>query len=180
MTLRRMLGLAAIAIAVALPAAAGPGEAGPGRAASKPVQIDLAGIDYVVLVWYRRDQPLETFKHQTYDVRKGEYRPEVDAWLRLMHDKHPSYVVHVRRVILARERGATEKLKVGSVIYGELLMAAAEAGVVPGAPMPIGPVAGPARTPGVNRTSSLPQTDRSFLDSSSTPGIPVYPRTRPP
>jgi hypothetical protein len=27
--------------------------------------------DYKVVVWYRRDRPLETFKYEVYDVRKG-------------------------------------------------------------------------------------------------------------
>ena len=47
--------------------------------------------------------------------------------------KYPSYVVLVRTVDLSRERGQTEKLKVGSVIYRELLVAAAESGVILGA-----------------------------------------------
>ena len=41
--------------------------------------------------------------------------------------------------MLDRVRGATEKLKVGSVIHRELLIAAAQSGVVLGAPLRIGP-----------------------------------------
>jgi hypothetical protein len=128
-----------ITIAATGAAGAGPGEAGRGPRPSGEKRPDLAGVDYVVLIWYRRDDPLGTFQHQIYDVRKEEYTPAVDDWLEEMREKHPRYVVRVHRVDLDRERGATEKLKVGSVIHRELLVAAAQSGVVLGAPMRIGP-----------------------------------------
>jgi hypothetical protein len=90
-------------------------------------------VDYKVVVWYRQDRPLETFKYQTYDVRKGEYTPAVDAWLELMRTKHPAYVVMVRDVDLGREKGETESLKVGSVVMRELTAAASLEGIVVGA-----------------------------------------------
>jgi hypothetical protein len=134
-----MLGAAIVLAALPCPAHAGPGEAGRGRRTVGATGPRLAGADYVVLVWYRGDDALGTFQHQTYDVRKGEYIAAVDDWLREMRKKHPRYVVRVLPVDLDRERGATEQLKVGSVIHRELLLAAARAGVVLGAPMRIGP-----------------------------------------
>lgn len=129
--------LAAFAIAAPpRPASAGPGEAGRGLNPKGPHQ---AGADYMVVIWYRDDDALGTFQHQTYDVRKGEYTPAVDDWIAMMRAKYPRYEVRVLPVDLARERGATEKLKVGSVIQRELLVAAARSGVVLGAPMQISP-----------------------------------------
>ena len=90
--------------------------------------------DFRVVVWYRRDQPLDTFKYQAYDQRKGEYTPAVDDWITLLRTKYPAYQVRVRDVFLDREKGATEALKVGSVIHEELLGAAAFQGVFLGTP----------------------------------------------
>jgi hypothetical protein len=136
---------AAIAIAAMPgPAAAGPGEAAQGHRAADAAGLDLTGVDYVVLVWYRRVDALGTFQYQTYDARKGEYTAAVDQWIEQMRRKYPRYVVRVLPVDLDRERGATEQLKVGSVIHRELLMAAAESGVVLGAPLRLGP--GPSAT----------------------------------
>src|SRR5690242_16769928 len=91
-----------------------------------------ARIDFKVVTWFRRDEPLATFKYQIYDVRKGEYTPAVDAWLELMRTKHPAYEVTVRNVDLAREKGQTEMLKVGSVIKRELAAVAGLEGVFVG------------------------------------------------
>jgi hypothetical protein len=170
------------AIADADAAEAGPGEAAGGRKSAGAKATTLAGADHVVLIWYRRDQPLETFQYQTYDVRKGEYTPAVDDWIALMQAKHPRYLVLVRKVDLARERGETDKLRIGSVIHRELLIAAAEAGVFLDAPIQLGPgpFAGQNQASSVNRMPAGPRTDRSFLNSPSTPSIPVYPRTRAP
>src|SRR5262249_54571446 len=70
-------------------AGAGPGEAGRGPRSAVEGRPDLAGIDYVVLIWYRRDDPLGTFQYQSYDVRTGEYTPAVDDWLKEMREKYP-------------------------------------------------------------------------------------------
>lgn len=128
--------LAALAIAGPGPVDAGPGEAGRGRKTTGP---HPAGADYVVVIWYRGDDALGTFQHQIYDVRRGEYTPAVEDWLVMMRTKYPRYVARALPVDLARERGATEKLKVGSVIRRELLVAAARSGVIVGGPMRIGP-----------------------------------------
>ena len=63
-----------LAIVVTSPAVAfGPGEAAGGRRPAPTIKAFPKGTDFVVLVWYRRDDPLGTFEHQFYDVRKGEY-----------------------------------------------------------------------------------------------------------
>jgi hypothetical protein len=162
---------------------AGPGEAGRGHAMARATGRDLRGVDFVVLIWYREDRPLETFQHQTYDVRKGEYTVAVDDWLMEMREKHPRYVVRVLEVDLDRERGATEQLRVGSVIHRELLAAAAQSGVMLGAPLRLSP--GPSAVRGqATRASPLAMPggrDRSFLNSSP-PTFPVpmpYPRPHP-
>jgi hypothetical protein len=164
-----------LAIATALPALAfGPGEAA-GSPRPRPPRAD-----FMVLIWYRRDDPLGTFQQQVYDVRKGEYTPAVEEWVESMRAKYPSYLVLVRPVDLGRERGETEKLKVGSVIHRELMVAAASAGVFLAAPVNIGPgsIAGQRQTP---RLSQMPAPDRSFLSNGPNGlNIPVYPRTRTP
>jgi hypothetical protein len=175
--------MAAIMSAATGAAEAGPGEAGRGPRPAAAPGLDLKGVDYVVLIWYRRDDPLGTFQHQTYDVREGQYTPAVDAWLREMRERHPRYVVRVHRVDLDRERGATEQLKVGSVIHRELLLTAAQAGIVVGAPMPIGPglSAAQGRAPRTFQPAMPGANDRSYLNPSP-PSFPVpmpYPRPHP-
>jgi len=116
-----------LAIACSTTDASGPQANPPGRPGATP-----GHTDFKVVVWYRRDRPLDTFKYQVYDVRKSQYTPAVDAWLQLLRTKYPAYDVTIREVDLAREQGETESLKVGSVIKRELLAAAAREGIVIG------------------------------------------------
>ena len=116
------------------------------------------------MVWYRRDRPLETFKYQVYDVRKGQYTPAVDAWIQLLRTKYPAYDVTIREVDLAREQGETESLEVGSVIKRELMAAAALEGIVIGDTVPglqvrtIAPRTGLSAAPGmIGRPAPLAQ-----------------------
>jgi hypothetical protein len=181
-TVKRAVLAMMLTTTIATAAGPGPGEAGRGHRSAAATGPNLVGADYVVLIWYGQDRPLETFQYQIYDVRKGEYTAAVDDWIKAVREKYPGYLVRVLPVDLARERGATEKLKVGSVIHRELLMAAAQSGVFLGAPLQIGPgpLTSQRQAPSVNRMPALPQPDRSFLNSSPTPSIPVYPRTRVP
>ncbi len=87
-----------------------------------------------------------------------------------------------------RERGATESLKVGSVIQRELMIAAGMAGIVVGGGLKPGLGPGPglsATTPGAARSAPrptrLPGTDTSFLNPNPTLfPVPVpYPRLPP-
>jgi hypothetical protein len=152
---------------------------GPGEAAGSP-RPGPTRADFIVLIWYRRDDPLGTFQHQTYDVRKGQYTRDVDDWVRDARANHPSYTVRVRPVDLSRERGETEKLRVGSVIYRDLLSVAAGSGVMLEAPVNIGagPYAGQGQT---SRSYQMPTPGRDVLDPGpNNLNIPVYPRTRTP
>lgn len=153
-------------------------------AAAPAPAVELAGADFVVLVWYREDNALETFKYQVYDVRTGEYTPAVDAWVAMMRRKYPGYVVRVRRVVLAKEKGATEKLKVGSVIQRELLGAAAMAGIIVGEPLQPGPGPSSPSRPAA-RTNHWPespgaggQTNLNPVEHGSPFPVP-YPRPHP-
>jgi hypothetical protein len=171
-----MLGLIGLLLLAAAPEPAAGFGRGPGEAAGRPraVRRPPGRADFVVLVWYRRDDPLGTFKYEVYDVRKGEYTAAVADWIREIRTKYPAYLVLERPVDLSRQAGATEALKVGSVIHRELLVAAAGSGVFLGEPLKIGP--GPSPGPRINPSPPL-GGDRSFLNPPPTaPYYPVYPR----
>jgi hypothetical protein len=178
-----------VLLVLVLPAAPAAPEFGPGEAAGGPrpgqTGEPRAGrTDFIVLVWYRRHEPLVTFQYQVYDVRKGEYTAAVDAWIQDVRARYPAYLVLVRTVDLAITPGGTESLKVGSVIHRELMIAAARSGVVLGGPLEIRPGPsqsgrGPSRP--ANRLPGSIGGDRSFLNPSP-PSFPVpmlYPRPHP-
>ena len=173
-----------LAIACSTAGAIGPQANPPGRPAAMP-----GHSDFKVVLLYRRDRPLDTFKYQVYDLRKRQYTPAVDAWVELLRTKYPAYDVTIREVDLAREQGETESLKVGSVIKRELLAAAAREGIVigygvPGFQLPtIAPKTGLA-APARIRQPALQGTalDRSsYLNppGSTFPFPMPYPRPHP-
>jgi hypothetical protein len=169
---------------LAIPSGSAAMEFGPGEAAGGSQRVSAGATDFKVLVWYRRDDALGTFKYQVYDVRKGEYSAAVEAWIKDIPAKYPAYIVLVREVDLKREKGETEKLKVGSVIKRELVMAAALSGIIVGEGLRTSPGSlylGPSQAPSVRHSTGLPQVDRSFLNPSPTPfPVPVpYPRPHP-
>ena len=94
-------------------------ELGPGEAAARsdpPLSGSAPGYahaDFKVLVWYRRADPLATFKYQVYDLRKGEFTPAVVAWIKTVNAKYPTYTAFTRDVDLSAENGKTDALKVG-------------------------------------------------------------------
>ena len=181
--IRRCIGLVLALLDVVPASGFGPGEAARGPRTGQTTKPLPSRADFAVLVWYRRDNPLETFQYQIYDVRTGEYTEVVDHWVREIRTKYPAYLVLVRPVDLSREAGQTEKLKVGSVIHRELLVAAAASGVVLGEPLNLspGPSAGQGQAPRVNRPSSPFGGDRSYLNPRP-PSFPVplpYPRPHP-
>jgi hypothetical protein len=146
--------------------------------------------DFKVLVWYRRDDPLGTFKYEVYDVRKAEYTNAVDHWVSKIEKSYPAYFVVVRGVDLKRERGETEQLKVGSVIKRELMVAAAMSGVFLGGGPSLGfqsaPETSRAQRPAtsvgsLNRPLGSAGIDRSYLNPPPTPfPVPIpYPRPHP-
>jgi hypothetical protein len=163
----------------------------PARPASS-VPTSAARTDFKVITWFRRDQPLATFKYQIYDIRKGEYTPAVDAWLELMRTKHPAYQVTVRNVDLVREKGQTEMLKVGSVVKRELAAVAGlegvfvDGGIAAGLGRPPTITAGPGASTAVQwmfRPGPLgPRIDRSLYANPPSSGFPFpvpYPRPHP-
>ena len=64
---------------------------GPGEAAARCAFASAAGqsVDFKVVVWYRKSDPLGTFKYEIYDVRKGEYTPKVDEWVKDVQNEIP-------------------------------------------------------------------------------------------
>ena len=63
-------------------------------------------------------------------TRRTNDKSSFDAWINEMRTKYPAYIVSVHDVDLKTERGATESLKVGSVIQRDLTIAASLAGIV--------------------------------------------------
>ncbi len=111
--------------------------------------------DFKVVVWYRLDRPLDTFKYQVYDLRKGQYTAAVDAWIELMRTKYPGYYLAIRDVRLGHEQGDTEMLKVGAVVKRELMAVAALEGVVVGYGVPR------YQVPTISPSNYPPHTDES-------------------
>ncbi len=157
---------------------AGPGEAGRGRRSSRTTDPFLAHADYVVVVWYRLDDPLDTFRYQSYNVQKREYTPAVDAWLDLLHQRFPHYEARALPVVLDLEKGATEKIKVGSVIRRELLLAAARSGVILGGPFSTRPSLD-TQTFRPFPSSKLPETPGAGGSTSINPVTPPMPFPMP-
>lgn len=165
---------------------------GPARADGEGEGSPAAKVDYKVVVWYRKSDPIDTFEYQTYDVRKNEYTPAVDEWVEMMRTRYPNYEVVVRDVDISRETGPTETRKVGSVIYRELLSAAAAQGVFVGPEAPPlnlpklperpkfldAPILSPGPYPGYGYSPILPM----FYQNPLPAGFPVpmpYPRPHP-
>jgi hypothetical protein len=160
----------------------GPGEAAGGARVGQASKPAPRRTDFVVLVWYRRKDPLGTFQYQVYDVRKGEYTDAVDAWVQDISTNYPAYLVLVRPVDLSREAGQTEQLKVGSVIHRELLIAAAASGVFVGQSLSISPGPSYSSPRPATPVSRMPAPDRSFLNPAPAGQYPVpvpYPRLPP-
>jgi hypothetical protein len=125
-----IVGLALLGLAFSR--AEGLAEVGPGEAsaARRSVPGPARNAEFKVLVWYHQNDPLGTFKCEIYDLRREQNIAGIDAWVKEMRAKFPLYVVSATDVDLKRAEGATEALKVGSVIKRELMIAAARAGVV--------------------------------------------------
>jgi hypothetical protein len=182
---------ALIVLVLAIPAAAtaadfGPGEAAAGAPAPRSTQPAQPGADFRVLVWYHRKDPLGTFKYEVYDLRQGQNTAAIDAWVDEVRAKYPAYVLQVRDLRLERLQGATESLKVGSVIKRELMVAAGMAGIDSGGeprlirnPGSGTSLAAPSfstrDTAQTNQRPPGPQIDRSYLNSNPT----LYPRPVP-
>jgi len=174
-----------LAIASSTAGASGPQANPPGRPAATS-----GHTEFKVVVWFRRDRPLDTFNYQVYDLRKGQYTAAVDAWVELLHTKYTAYDVKIHEVDLASEEGETESLKVGSVIKRELMAAAAREGVVVGYGVSgfqvrtIAPRTGLPAAPGmIGRPAPLGASFRGSNELNPPgPSFPVpvpYPRPHP-
>jgi hypothetical protein len=181
-----------LVIPLAAPATgAGPGEAAAGADAPTAVRQSTRNAEFKVLVWYRLADPLGTFKYEVYDLRKGQNTAPIDAWINEVRTKYPAYIVLARDVDLKREQGATDSLKVGSVIRRELAIAAAMAGIDGGGGWAPGARQGPgmsslAPSSGLSPARRLSPpgsggSSKSYLNPSP-PLFPVplpYPRPHP-
>src|SRR5512135_165592 len=89
--------------------------AGPARAAAAPPP---GPPDLRIAFWFRRNDPLNTFQFQAYDIRKGEYNPAVvEAWLTRIRRDFPAYKAYVKDVRLAP--GEEARRKVAATIIDE-------------------------------------------------------------
>jgi hypothetical protein len=173
-----------VCVALALPTISDgtPGSFGPAEAAAYAVfqrarEPAAGNVDFKIAVWYSKAD-LASFKYEIYDVRKGQYTPKVDEWVKHLQAKYPGYFVAVRDVDLKREEGDTEQLKVGSVIRRELIAAAGTVGIVidsrRGASLRpfVGLGAGrSAARPAFDRWTGSTSRDRGYL----TPGATMFP-----
>jgi hypothetical protein len=182
--------LVLLAIPWSVRAASSPGEVA-ARSLLATALRAAKGPDFKVLVWYRKTDSLGTFKFEIYDLRKGEYTPQVDAWIKNVQTNYPAYYAAVRDVDLKREKGATDLLKVGKVINRELVVAASLAGIAIGSgeadSRPAGhgifgraPAAGFSQESGLTRSPSSARLNRDYLNRSTTAyPIPVPILNRP-
>jgi hypothetical protein len=162
-----------------------PGVAQPARDDGRPPQHRpaMSKADLRVVIWYARARPLETFDYRVYDLRKGEYTPRVDDWLALVRRQYPGYAAYTRDVDLARERGATDRLKAGSAVLREFYVLAAERGydLSPLLPSRRGTSAPPSMP---HALTPLPQLRLPEMSPATTPLLPEgspfpYPYPRP-
>ena len=133
--------------------------------------LQAAGGEIRIVYWFDKGRPLDTFKFQAYDLRKTEFTPDVERWLSATKAKFPAYEVYTRDVDLSRERGETDKLKIGSAIVREFLIVGDQHGYT------FGPYSGPS----VGRTEVVqPRQMRPITRSGMPPLNPVMPSTSSP
>lgn len=118
--LRGTAGLLAVLLIAGLPSAAQ--EPAPASRPAPPAE-------YKIVFWFVKRDPIDTFRHRVYDVRKGEYTPAVDQWLAMMAKQYPAYEAYVRDLHLVP--GQPEKAQVSQAITRELYVTAAYYGGVP-------------------------------------------------
>jgi hypothetical protein len=74
--------------------------------------------EFKIAFWFRRNDPLNTFEFQVYNVRKGEYNPAaVEAWLARIGRDFPGYNAYIKDVRIAP--GEEAKKKVAAAIIDE-------------------------------------------------------------
>ncbi len=80
-----------VGLGIVIAEALGPGANSLDAGASAPAEFKVA-------YWFDRRDPLNTFRFQAYDLRKGEYTAAVDEWLRRMKTSYPRYEAYVKEV----------------------------------------------------------------------------------
>lgn len=97
--------------------------------------------DYKVVYWFDWSDPIPTFRHHAYDVRKGEYPAKaVEAWKAELRQSHPDYAVLIRDVRLADLPGETDAEKLKEVIqrqFSEVVLIASVPGPTPSLGPPV-------------------------------------------
>jgi hypothetical protein len=134
--------------------------------------------DLKIVFWYDRNRPLDTFHYQVYDLRAGEYTPEVDRWIGNVKARFPHYVAYARAIDLSRESGETEKLKTGSAIKNEFVAIGSSYGYPFGAPRSAPSAVVPTRSVRPSRPFHLPVSP-STLSPQPTPFPTPFPYPRP-
>jgi hypothetical protein len=99
---------------------------GPSKPASAATRlVGPPAPDYRLAVLYERSDPLFTFQFRVYNVHKGEYTPEVDAWLATIEKQYPRYHAYVRDIALKDEPdGNSPERAVASAVLREHLAVA--------------------------------------------------------
>lgn len=99
------------------------GPSKPAAAATEPVGPPAP--DYRLAILYERSDPLFSFQFRVYNMRKGEYTPEVDAWLARIEKQYPRYHAYVRDIVLKDEPdGNSPERAVASAVLREHLAVA--------------------------------------------------------
>jgi hypothetical protein len=185
--------LSLILLVLALPTMAHATDFGPGEAAAhaNANRRPAPNADFLVLVWYHRNDPLGTFKYEVYDLRRERSIALINQWVKDTRAKFPAYIVSVNDVDLKLAAGSTESLKVGSVIQRELTIAAARAGIVGGRGFDLRPQPGigigsatvsssSALTPRLELRPGAPAGNRSTYSNAPTFPFPLPSVRRPP
>jgi hypothetical protein len=77
--------------------------------------------DFKIAFWYLRSDPLNTFRHRTYDVRRGQYTRAVEDWLRAMKRDHRDYEAYIKDVRLEPDIGQGAEKQLATLILQEHL-----------------------------------------------------------
>jgi hypothetical protein len=113
---RRPVQVLGLGVIVSAGLIVGPAPADPPAAAVAP---PVPPADYVVVFWYARSDPLTSLRHQTYDVRQGQYTPAVRQWVETLATKYPAYAAYVREIRIDPQSSASEKKQLATVILQE-------------------------------------------------------------
>lgn len=141
-------------------------EQGPG-----PAPRPVPPAEYKIAYWFAKRDPIQTFQHRVYDVRKGQYTPAVDQWLALVAKRYPGYEAYVRDLRL--EPGLPDRVQVSQAVTRELFVTASYYGGVP-AELMMGAGARGRAYPGTNLTiGSGSQVGGSGFRMSLKPVPPV-------